>query len=137
MTNDGNGSLVVSYNGQTAFTTPEWSNTYAAEGSAVLSAKKAANANLNSSKQFQFQLLDADDNDKVLQTSTAIGQGQTATFEAIPYTLADLNGATSREYHYKIKEVIPSDAETVNGKKVKDGVTYDEHVEEVTVTRDQ
>ena len=51
----------------------EFTNNYA-HTQAVLSAKKAANANLNSSKQFQFQLLDADDN--VLQTSTAIEIGR-------------------------------------------------------------
>ncbi|MDO5709803.1 MAG: Cna B-type domain-containing protein, partial [Coriobacteriales bacterium] len=107
-----------------------FTNAYSAEGQAVLSAKKAANAKLGE-KTFQFELLDEDG--KVLQTSASVKQGETATFEAITYTLADLKGAASRAYTYQIREVLPAGA-TAENKYTVDNITYDTHVETVKVT---
>ena len=134
VTADDNGNLTpaISYGGADTLTV---NNEYTATGTAQLSAQKAAN-NLLGNRTFQFQLLDG--NDGLLQTSTAVTQGQTATFDAIPYDLSKLtvteNGNRTGTFTYKIKEVIPEDAETVNGHKVKDGVTYDDTVYTVTVT---
>ena len=69
-----------------------------------------------------------------MKPSDPIKQGETATFKTINYKLADLEGKASKTFKYKIKEVIPTDAKNVDGKKVKDGVTYDEYVDVVNVT---
>ena len=100
-------------------------NTYDAKGEAELSAKKAANTNLGD-RTFTFELLDAADN--VLQTSPAVRQNETATFESIKYPNLDAVGT----YTYKIREVIPAEATAENNYTV-DGVKYDTHVETVTV----
>jgi Predicted outer membrane protein len=125
----GDGTLIVKYDGNETFTTPEFKNEYDPKGEAVLKAKKASNAKLGD-RTFRFQLLDAAD--KVIETSAAVKQGKTATFKTIKYTLADLGGATSKEFTYKIREVIPAEATAENDYTV-DGVKYDTHVETVTV----
>ena len=101
-----------------------FTNEYHATGSAVLTAMKAGNELLGN-KTFQFQLLDVENN--VIYTSEGVKQGETATFDEIGFVLDD----AGKVFTYRIREVIPEDAETVNGKKVKDGVTYDETVVEV------
>ena len=106
------------------FTTAEFSNEYEAEGSATLSAKKAANSNLGN-KTFQFVLADGEGN--VIETSAAVKQNQSVTFASIPYTLAD----AGKTYTYQIYEKLP---EGVNAKNpTKDGVTYDTNVTTVDV----
>ena len=134
VTADGNGNLTpaISYGGADTLTV---NNVYTANGTAQFSARKTANDQLGD-RTFQFQLLDGNDN--VLQTSTAVTQGQTAIFNAISYDLSNLTETADDKrtgtFTYKIKEVIPNDAQTVDGKKVKDGVIYDETVHTVIVT---
>ena len=125
----GDGTLTVKYDGNETFSTPEFENEYNAEGKAVFKAKKAANTNLGS-RTFSFQLLDADD--KLIETSAAVKQNESVTFTAIGYSLADLDGASSKDFTYKIREVIPEGATAENNYTV-DGVTYDTHVETVEV----
>jgi pilin isopeptide linkage protein len=129
---DGEGGLIATAtpDSPAAIDAVNFTNAYSAEGQAVLSAKKAANAKLGE-KTFQFELLDEDG--KVLQTSASVKQGETATFEAITYTLADLKGAASRAYTYQIREVLPAGA-TAENKYTVDNITYDTHVETVKVT---
>ena len=109
-------------------------NTYDAKGEAVFSAKKAANTNLGD-RTFKFQLLDA--NGDLIETSAAVKQNETVTFTSIKYTLADLDGAASKDFTYKIREVIPEEATAENDYTV-DGVKYDTKVVTtvVTVTND-
>ena len=107
-------------------------NTYSATGKAQLSAKKAESTTLGD-RTFQFELLNADDKDKLIETSDAVKQGETAEFAPINYTLADLGDAKSKTFNYKIREVIPEGATAENDYTV-DGVTYDPAVHEVPVT---
>ena len=129
VSDNGDGTLTVKYDGNESFTTPEFENEYDAEGKAEFSAKKAGNPTLGD-KTFQFQLLDADDN--VIETSTGVKQGETASFKAITYKLSDLEGEDSKTFTYKIREVIPDGATEENNYTV-DGVIYDAHVETVEV----
>ena len=99
-------------------------NDYTATGTANFSAKKAGNAKLGD-RTFQFELLDADN--KVIDTSAAVKQGETASFKAIPYTLADKG-----DHVYKIREKLPAEATAENNYTVN-GVTYDTTVKEYTV----
>ena len=109
-----------------------FTNTYNATGTAQLSATKKANPNLGT-KTFQFELLGADN--AVLETSAAVKQGETATFKAFEYKLADLGGAKSKDFTYKIREVIPAEAKLNSANKpVYNGVTYDNKVETVVIT---
>ena len=59
------------------------------------------------------------------------------TFTSIKYTLADLGGAESKDFTYKIREVIPEEA-TAENDYTHDGVRYDTRVVTtvVTVTND-
>ena len=125
VSDDGKGNLTavktVTPDGEVVFT-----NEYDAKGSAVLSAMKAGDELLGD-KEFRFELLDAEDN--VIQTSDGVMQGETAVFDAIEYELDE----AGKVFTYRIREQIPEDAKTVDGKKVKDGVTYDDSVVEVKV----
>ena len=127
VTNNGDGTLDVTYNGKQTFTTPAFNNKYEATGSAEFSAKKTGE-NLGD-RTFQFELLNGEGT--VIETSDPIKQGTTWNFETIEYTLADLNGAASKEFTYQIREKLPEGVDAQNPKK--DGVTYDTHVETVTV----
>ena len=124
----------MKYDGNESFSTPEFENSYDAKGEAVFSAKKAANTNLGD-RTFKFQLLDA--NGDLIETSAAVKQNETVTFTSIKYTLADLDGAASKDFTYKIREVIPEEATAENDYTV-DGVKYDTKVVTtvVTVTND-
>ena len=122
---NGDGTLTVKYDGKDSFTTPEFSNEYAAEGSAVLSAKKATNANLGN-RTFEFELLDANGR---IEKSQAVKAGQSVTFTAIDYTLDD----AGKDFTYTIKEI----PEGADGQRRRSGTgrrTYDAHTETVVVT---
>ena len=124
VTDGDKGTLNVTYNGKSAFTTPEFTNTYAANGEAVLSAKKAGK-NLGS-RTFSFELNGPNNYN---QTIDGVKQDQTVTFETIKFDTLSAVGT----YTYTIHEVIPADAEEVDGKYVKDGVTYDDHTETIEI----
>ncbi len=95
-----------------------------AQGSASLSAKVAANSKLGDRK-FQFRLYKSD---FLLQTSGAVGQGETAAFLEITYTGDDIGDHT-----YEIRQVIPEGATAANNYTLE-GVTYDTSVKTVKVT---
>ena len=122
-------NLVVKYNGEDSFETPVFTNTYEADGKAVLKAKKAANSNLGD-RTFQFELLDA--SKTVLQTSDPVKQNETAAFADISYVKNREKDQTGT-YTYYIKEVVPEDAKMKNGRPEKDGVTYDTSEKKVEV----
>ena len=119
MTDEGEGKLKVTYNGDTEFKTPEFTNTYTASGSAQLYAKKASSGNLDG-KAFTFIL---SNDTKALQTKTNIAAGGTATFDALTYSLEDLGDDKIKTFTYYIKEA----------KDGLPGVEYDEHTETVTI----
>lgn len=88
-------------------------------GRAVISAKKELKGAVLKEGQFSFVLKDADG--KVLQTVTNDAEGN-VSFN-VEYNKAGT-------YTYTISEVVPEDAEN----NVKDHITYDTAVHEVTVT---
>ena len=121
------GNLSIKYNGKNNFTTPVFTNSYNATGSAVMSAKKTADSSLGD-RTFQFQLINPDGT--VRQTSNGVLQGETVTFDAISYTLSD----AGKSFDYQIKEVIPQGATPLgNDKYILNGVTYDGHAETITI----
>ena len=115
------GEATVTYSPEDATVT----NTYSADGKAVLKARKAGNARLGD-RTFRFRLTRPDG---TTQTSDAVAQGEEVAFDEIAYALAD----AGKEYEYTIEEVIPSGAEERDGKWVKDGVTYDDSKQTVKV----
>ena len=93
-----------------------------AAGSAVLSAKKAANNDLGDA-EFRFELLNAAGD--VIETSDPVKQGETAAFTPIEYTQKDVG-----EYVYTIREEIPDGVDENNK---LNGIMYDTHERTVTV----
>ncbi|MEE0956098.1 MAG: Cna B-type domain-containing protein, partial [Eubacterium sp.] len=72
--------------------------------------------------QFKFELL-AEDKNTVMQTVTNAADG-TVAFEPLEYKLEDLGGEKTKTFTYYIREVNDE----------QDGITYDDNVEEITVT---
>ena len=121
--NNKKGDLEVTYNGNKTFTTPAFTNTYTANGSAQLSAKKASNSLLEDNV-FTFEL----SGNGHTWTKTAT-QGNTAIFDEFTYTMDDLDATGKAVYTYTIRELEPEGAEDHK----KDGIEYDTHVETVTI----
>ncbi|MBE6466032.1 MAG: hypothetical protein E7002_04505 [Denitrobacterium detoxificans] len=97
-----------------------FTNTYDASGQAAIAGTKVLQNARLAQGQFQFQLTDSDGN--VIQAVSNDEYGAFA-FDAISYDLADLQGATSRDFTYHVSEL----GADVNG------IAYDTHVEDVTV----
>ena len=108
------GTIVAEQTQNAVFT-----NTYAATGSAALSATKRLTGGVLAAGQFSFELRDEAGN--VLQTVTNDADGS-VSFEPISYTAA---GA----YHYTIAEVVPGQGEA----GFDAAIAYDAHKEDVTV----
>ena len=77
---DGEGNLNVTYDGAQTFTTPVFTNTYTATGTAQLYAQKAKSGDLGT-RVFSFVL----SGNNVNETIGNVGAGGTATFSAIEY----------------------------------------------------
>ena len=113
-----------------------FTNTYAAEGAAHLTAHKQLDGKALEAGAFSFQLKDA--SGAVLQTKQNAADG-TVTFDPISYNQDVLKNADGTykdhaTYTYTVSEQIPEGAEqAADGTYVKDGVTYDGHSEQVTV----
>ena len=113
-----------------------FTNTYAAEGAAHLTAHKQLDGKALEAGAFSFQL--KDEAGTVLQTKQNDADG-TVTFDPISYNQDVLKNAdgTYKDHAtstYTVSEQIPEGAEqTADGTYVKDGVTYDGHSEQVTV----
>ena len=92
--------------------------------------------------KFQFELteMDATFIEKLLNKDSVVvsndAQGK-VTFPEIEYSLSDLDkqedGTLSKDFHYTIKEVIPSGA-TAENNYTFEGYTYDPTVHNITVT---
>ena len=96
-----------------------WVYDYRLTGTVDILAKKVLEGGVLKAGQFSFELKDADG--KVLQTVTNDAEGN-VSFN-VEYNKAGT-------YTYTISEVVPADAEN----NVKDHITYDTAVHEVTVT---
>ena len=100
-------------------------NTYNAKGSVSLEATKTLEGKTLEASKYTFTL--SNDENNTLQTKKNGESGTDAgkiSFDAIDYTLSDLQGASSKDFHYTIRET----------KADEGGIVYDEHTEEVTVT---
>ncbi len=102
-------------------------NTYAATGSAVLSASKRFEGGTLTDGLFSFVLKDAmadsDEFGQVLQTATNAADGS-VTFKPLEFAASDLGAAGTRTFTYEIAEANTGEA----------GVSYDSHVVTATVT---
>ena len=117
---NGDGTLsVTKLAGSADYENLDFKNTYNANGEVQLGATKVLDHKTLVAGQFSFQLKDKDGN--VLQTKSNAADGS-VTFDKIKYTAAG-------DYAYTINEVVPGDAKN----NVKDGITYDATVRNVTV----
>lgn len=117
------GDPVITLNGQNAQL--KFENTYTVtQTTAQFRAQKVLENKQLTAEQFGFGLfaLDADGNPHLLQSVQNLAGGG-IVFDEITYT-------EPGDYHYIIKEAIPLDA--VNN--VKDGITYDDHICEISVS---
>ena len=108
-----------------------YSNTYEAKASVTLRAQKALKGAKLKNNKFGFRLYD--ENGKVVQPATNRADGS-VTFGALNFTVADLGEDGRAELHYTIKEIVPEEAEEVDGGYVYKGYTYDLTEFEATVT---
>ena len=113
---DGKGTITATADKTGAAVTFE--NTYAASGEVVLTAKKVLTGRELKENEFSFQL--KNEAGEVLQTRQNAADG-TVTFETISYKLEDV---ANSPFVYTISEV----------KGDADSITYDEHIETITVT---
>ncbi|MDO4647360.1 MAG: FctA domain-containing protein [Eubacteriales bacterium] len=119
VSDNGDGTLAVTYDGKAEFAGAAFVNKYATAGEAQLFATKSLSGRELKDGEFEFVL---SENGKEIETVSNNGNG-VAAFTAIKYTEAG-------EHTYTIKEKIPTDAKD----NVKDGVTYDASEKTVTVT---
>ena len=122
----------------------EVTNTYEAEGDAILKAKKDSDATL-AGKTFKFELYDlgSETPDVPIDTIDDVNAGETKEFKTLHYILSrDLvleNGVYQKSFEYAIKEWHPADATylgvTEYGTETyyKDGIYYDGRVHNVTI----
>ncbi|MCR5302250.1 MAG: Cna B-type domain-containing protein [Lachnospiraceae bacterium] len=102
-------------------------NRYEAEGAIDLSAKKTLSGKELKAGDFEFTLTGKGEDGKKYTDTKSNGADGIAKFNRIVYTKPGT-------YEYKIKELIPDDAEEENGIYVKNGVKYDDGEYTVTVT---
>jgi len=112
--------------------TAAFAHTYSAVGSVTLEAKANVENPYLQTKSFAFNLLNADRD--VIQNVEQINETGKATFDPINYTLDDLAGNKSKDFVYTIEQVIPDEAETINGWPAYNGVAYEKESKSVTVT---
>ena len=119
---DGNGNLIAvpTYPSDTTF-----DNSYDASGSINLEATKTLSGRDLTADEFSFEVVDSSDNVVAKGKNDASGN---VKFSDIKYTLADLDGASSKDFTYTVKEKIPADTSK------EGGVTYDTKTYQVTVT---
>ena len=117
---NGDGTLTAtpSYPSDTTF-----NNTYDASGKIALEAAKTLTGKTLAADEFSFEVVDS--SDKVVATGKNDASGS-VKFSDIDYTLSDLDGASSKDFTYTVKEKVPSEKEG--------GVTYDTKTYQVTVT---
>ena len=128
--------------------TATFTNTYAADGEVVLSAKKVLNGRELKADEFTFELKAEDGT--LLQSKKNAADG-TVTFDTIKYTqesMLDEDGVTiltEKNVYYKIHEVVPEDAvneagvtyaeaQDKNDIFTKDCIRYDGRIVEIKVT---
>ncbi len=114
--------------------TPTFTNEYTATGSWTPEGSKTLTGrDMKENETFTFYVKKNDSNGTIVSRGTAQGgdngENVTIDFAPISYNLNDVG-----EHTYTIVEYIPTEAQTTNdGKKVLDGVVYDQTSYEVTV----
>lgn len=108
-----------------------FTNTYEAEGSLDLRALKTLTGKALSAGDFTFLLTGKDENRKTLRQEKSNDAAGNVVFDRITYTKPTKAGET---YEYTITELVPDDAEQVDGIWVLDGVKYDPTPYTVSVT---
>lgn len=101
-------------------------NTYNASNSVQFYATKTVLGTDDKSKEFTFKLT-GDGISADAPMTVTVKNGETKQFTTIPYTLLELKGEKSKDYHYTIEEVEPA-----NGKHL--GYTYSKEKYLITVT---
>lgn len=115
-------------------TDKEFVNTFTPDSvkAALKATKNITGREFKTGDDFIFELYKGTDTSgspwKTVDTTAQTGTGETVQFGDISYGLADMDGQTSKDFTYTIKERVPAEA-TDNKYK---GVTYD--TKEVTVT---
>lgn len=109
-------------------------NTYEAVGTTDFMAFKQLAKKELQEGQFSFVITSTDGGRLPEETTVTNDAEGNAYFGGVEYTLEDLRGETTAEYHYEIREVIPAAAvENEDGTYTWRGYTYDGHVSHVTV----
>ena len=123
----GDGTLTVTYNDATKFTTPVFTNEYSTKGEIILQGEKELKNREMVAEQFTFEL--KDEAGQVLQSVKNDASGK-IVFDKIEYTDKDLKkddetgSYVPTEMVYTISEV----------KGDEYGIIYDKHIETVKVT---
>ena len=126
VTDNGDGTLDVKYDGKPEFAGVAFTNTYAAKGSVQFGATKTLTGRELEAGEFEFELRN-ESGAKVGENKITNAADGTVTFDAIEYTLADLDNGTKKTLNYTVKEVIPEPADQLRG------VTYSNAEHKVTV----
>ena len=123
VTDNGNGTLNVAYNGYDPTEGVAFTNTYGPTGSVTLEASKMLEGADLTANAYTFQLADPQGN--VYATARNAVDGK-VTFPKLTFKAAGT-------YRYIISEVIPEDAQTLGPDKVSNGVAYDQNKVKVSV----
>ncbi len=130
-----NGKLIVTQDDGTKGSPLKFTNRYSADGKIKFRARKEypVETELSRKNWFTFRLTGAkaDGSNAIEQERKVQGPGEVEFGEIEYKTVKDVG-----TYYYKIKEVVPDDAEAIEGlphKKIKDGIIYDDRTYNITV----
>ena len=123
VTDNGNGTLDVAYDGYNPDEGVAFTNTYAPSGSVALQVNKLLDGAAPAAGAYTFQV--ADLQGSVYTTAKNAADG-TVTFPSMTFKAAGT-------YKYVISEVVPATAQPLGTQTVADGIAYDTHKVNVTI----
>ena len=116
VSDNGDGTLAVSYIGYDPEAGASFENTYTPSGKVTLHTSKRLDGAVPPAGAYEFQLADPTGN--VLATARNAADGSV--------TFPELTFKAAGTYEYAISEVVPADAQKLGGRMVYDGVFYDQ-----------